>query len=223
MSRQTRNLFFSSDAMFRILRFVRLYPSFSCKLYLRFIMHMHAIKLHVWACLSISKLYEMNVGRLVQFCAVPTRSPIFNSKYSNSAFLGPIKRISLESLRYQYCLRVVGKCFSRSKMTLTLVNLSSEYRSLLFVCFLPEANFGIRVLSLPASVCASVRPSVRVCDNHLLVRAITHHPLKLGSPNLVHMCKIPWFLFLYIYLSIFFFFFFGGGGGVFTLTFKVKF
>ena len=222
MSRQTRNLFFSSDAMFKILRFVRLYPSFSCKLYLRFIMHMHAIKLHVWACLSISKLYEMNVGRLVQFCAVPTRSPIFNSKYSNSAFLGPIKRISLESLRYQYCLRVVGKGFSRSKMTLTLVNLSSEYRSLLFVCFLPEANFwhsGIVV----ACVCLCVRPSVRVCDNHLLVRAITHHPLKLGSPNLVHMCKIPWFLFLLIYLFIYLFFFFFGGGGVFTLIFKVKF
>ena len=62
--------------------------------------------------------------------------------------------------------------------------------------FLPEASFGLRVLSLPASVCVSVRPSVRpsvrLCGNHLLVRAITHHPFKLGSPNLDHRCKIPW-------------------------------
>ena len=27
--------------------------------------------------------------------------------------------------------------------------------------FLPEASFGLRVLSLPASVCVSVRPCVR--------------------------------------------------------------
>ena len=28
--------------------------------------------------------------------------------------------------------------------------------------------------------------------NHVLVRAITHHPLKLGSPNLDLRCKRPW-------------------------------
>ena len=38
----------------------------------------------------------------------------------------------------------------------------------------------------------SVCPSVRVCGNHLLVRAITRHPFKLGSPNLDHRCKRPW-------------------------------
>ena len=38
----------------------------------------------------------------------------------------------------------------------------------------------------------SVCPSVRVCGNHLLVRTITHHPFKLGSPNLDHRCKRPW-------------------------------
>ena len=54
--------------------------------------------------------------------------------------------------------------------------------------FLSEASFGLRVLSLPASVCVSVRP----CVNHELVRAITHHPFKLGSPNLDHRCKRPW-------------------------------
>ena len=58
--------------------------------------------------------------------------------------------------------------------------------------FLPEASFGLRVLSLPASVCLCVRPSVCVCGKHLLVRAITHHPFKLGSPNLDNGCKRPW-------------------------------
>ena len=38
----------------------------------------------------------------------------------------------------------------------------------------------------------SVCPSVRVCGNHLLVRAIPHHPFKLGSANLDHRCKRPW-------------------------------
>ena len=38
-----------------------------------------------------------------------------------------------------------------------------------------------------ACVCPSVRPSV-----HKFVRAITHHPFKLGSPNLDHRCKRPW-------------------------------
>ena len=53
--------------------------------------------------------------------------------------------------------------------------------------FLPEASIGLRVLSLPASVRQSVRPSVTK-----FVRAITHHPFKLGSPNLEHRCKRPW-------------------------------
>ena len=59
--------------------------------------------------------------------------------------------------------------------------------SLKMLPFLPEASFGLRVLSLPASVRPSVRPSVTK-----FVRAITHHPFKLGSPNLDHRCKRPW-------------------------------
>ena len=51
----------------------------------------------------------------------------------------------------------------------------------------PVFTFGYcRCLRL--SVCPSVRP----CGNHLLVRTITHHPFKLGSPNLDHRCKRPW-------------------------------
>ena len=58
--------------------------------------------------------------------------------------------------------------------------------------FLPEASFGLRVLSLPASVCLCVRVSVCVCVNHGLVRTITHHSFKLESPNLEQRCKRPW-------------------------------
>ena len=56
--------------------------------------------------------------------------------------------------------------------------------------FLPEASFGLRVLSSPASVCLSV--CLCVCINHLLVRTITHQPLTLESPNLDERRKTPW-------------------------------
>ena len=59
---------------------------------------------------------------------------------------------------------------------------------LLLNLFLPEASFGLRVLSLPASVCVCVR----LCVNHLLVCAITRDLFKLGSPNLDQRCKRPW-------------------------------
>ena len=58
--------------------------------------------------------------------------------------------------------------------------------------FLAEASFGLWVLSLPESVCLCVCLSVCVCGKHVLVRAITRHPFKLGSPNLDHRCKRPW-------------------------------
>ena len=67
-------------------------------------------------------------------------------------------------------------------------NLGTMHQNLYLTNFLPEASFGLRVLSLPASVCVFVRP----CINHELVRPITHHPFKLGSPNLDHRCKRPW-------------------------------
>ena len=56
--------------------------------------------------------------------------------------------------------------------------------------FLPEASFGLRVLSLPVCVCVCV--CVRVSVNHEFVRAITHQLFKLGSPNLDKRCKRPW-------------------------------
>ena len=51
---------------------------------------------------------------------------------------------------------------------------------------------GIVVACVCLSVCPSVHPSVCVCGKHLLVRAITQHPFKLGSPNLDNWCKRPW-------------------------------
>ena len=47
-----------------------------------------------------------------------------------------------------------------------------------------EASFGLRVLSLPASV--------RVGVNHELVRTITFDWFQLESPNLNQTCKTSW-------------------------------
>ena len=61
----------------------------------------------------------------------------------------------------------------------------------------PVLAFGYcRCLRL--SVCVSVC----VCINHVLVRAITHHPFKLGSPNLDHRCKRPWLRFVLFWGAI---------------------
>ena len=71
------------------------------------------------------------------------------------------------------------RTMSHNKFRLFITSNSSSVIS----PFLPEASFGLRVLSLPVSV----RPSVTK-----FVRAITHNPIKLGSPNLDQRCKIPW-------------------------------
>ena len=68
--------------------------------------------------------------------------------------------------------------------------------------FVPEASFGLRVLSLPAYVCVCVCLFVCLCVNHLLVRAITRDPFKLGSPNLDQRCKIPWLISLLFWWAI---------------------
>ena len=44
----------------------------------------------------------------------------------------------------------------------------------------------------PSGNCRCLRLCVSLCVNHLLVRAITRDPFKLGSPNLKHSCKRPW-------------------------------
>ena len=70
---------------------------------------------------------------------------------------------------------------------------------------------------LPGIVVACVCQCVCPCVNHELVRAITHHPFKLGSPNLDHRCKRPWlrsllFLFVFFWGGLFFFRGWGWGG-----------
>ena len=42
--------------------------------------------------------------------------------------------------------------------------------------------------------CPCLRLSVSPCVNHLLVRTVTRDAFKLGSPNLNHRCKRPWFM-----------------------------
>ena len=81
----------------------------------------------------------------------------------------------LEDLRYNLILVLI----------MTVVSLY------LFI-FLPEASFGLRVLSLPASVCLCVCLSVCVSVNPELVRAINHHAFKLEPPNLDKRCKTTW-------------------------------
>ena len=65
---------------------------------------------------------------------------------------------------------------------------SLEYWVSKFSCFsfLPEASFGLRVMSLPVSVHPSIIPSVTK-----FVHPITCHPFKLESLNLDHRCKRP--------------------------------
>ena len=51
---------------------------------------------------------------------------------------------------------------------------------------------GIVVACVCVCVCVFVCLSVRLCVNHLLVRAITRDLFKLGSPNFDQRCKRPW-------------------------------
>ena len=71
-----------------------------------------------------------------------------------------------------------------------------------FQQFLPEASMAIGYFRC-------LRLSVCPCVNHLLVRAITRDPFKLGSPNLNHRCKRPWLRSLLFW-------------GWLTFTFKAK-
>ena len=51
---------------------------------------------------------------------------------------------------------------------------------------------GIVIACVCVCVCPCVCVCVSLCVNHLLVRAITRDPFKLGSPNLDQRCKRPW-------------------------------
>ena len=59
--------------------------------------------------------------------------------------------------------------------------------------FVTKLSFYPRsVLALGCCRCLCVCVYVCVSVNHEFVRAITHQPFKLGSPNLDQRCKRPW-------------------------------
>ena len=91
------------------------------------------------------------------------------------------KHIFLSALRKRYCILTDWNLSKIISIFQILKCISMDFYPR------PVLAFGYcRCLRL--SVC----PSVRVCGNHLLVRAITQHLFKLGSPNLHHRCKRPW-------------------------------
>ena len=91
--------------------------------------------------------------------------------------------VSSQATNYYY----LGRCWPRF-LSPYGVTRPQWVTAVIITMFLPEASFGLRVLSLPASVCVYVC----VCGNHLLVRTITCHPFKLESPNLDQKSKTPW-------------------------------
>ena len=65
------------------------------------------------------------------------------------------------------------------------IRIVKNISSILSSCFYPRPVLAfVHCRCLRLSVCVSVC----VCINHVLVRAITHHPFKLGSPNLDQRC-----------------------------------
>ena len=67
------------------------------------------------------------------------------------------------------------------------------YQTRLFFWFLAFIHVFTRGQFWPSGiVIACVCVCVYVCINHELVRTITYHLFKLGSPNLDHICKTPW-------------------------------
>ena len=86
-------------------------------------------------------------------------------------------------------LRVTGICAMASNAENVSIWWHHHDRGCRLIAVFTRGQFwpsGIVV----ACVCLCVCPCV--CVNPQLVRAITHHPFKLGSPNLDHRCKRPW-------------------------------
>ena len=108
-----------------------------------------------------------------------------------SIYLFPGNRFCHLSLKFTEILFDVVELFEkcafdlRDTQGIALIEIITG--DFLWWILLPKASFGLRVLSLPASVSVCVRP----CVNHKLVRAITHHQFQLGSPNLDQRCKSP--------------------------------
>ena len=135
---------------------------------------------------------SVTISESVMICLIAQFFLIVFSDHKQLCFMAITQIISC---KYWYWISRMNRSFlvssdrGRISITCTVSALGMiEHASK----FLPEASFGLRVLSSPLSVYLSVCVCVCVCINHLLVRTITHQPFKLESPNLKHRCKTPW-------------------------------
>ena len=164
---------------------------------------------HLWPKILLSRhytQYTLKLRRASYLCTIP-----------GDWFTMQKIKISISRLHYSFIMVIfehvnASSAIRHSDALITFPHLYFPMGFIRYHRFSPEASSGVRVLSLPASVCVSVC----VCGNHLLVRAITQHPCKLGSLNLDHRCKKSWlrsvlFLFFLLLLFILFIFFFLGG------------
>ena len=109
----------------------------------------------------------------------------------NSPHKGPVTRkmFPFDDV-IMICLIISVLCFATIWSQRSVKNwnsiryLSADIRFVTRGQFLPSG-------SVIACVCVCIRVCVSLCVNHLLVRAITRDPFKLGSPNLDTLVKIP--------------------------------
>ena len=100
---------------------------------------------------------------------------------------------------FRFCCACLLMIVSILIPTLSTIAKSSPHHHhhpicLLWTCrFLPEASLAFGYCHrLRLCVCVFVCVCVSLCVNHLLVRAMTRDPFKLGMPNLDQWCKRPW-------------------------------
>ena len=160
---------------------------------------------HLWPKILLSRhytQYTLKLRRASYLCTIPgdwftmQKIKISISRQHNSFIMVIFEHVNASS------------AIRHSDALITFLHLYFPMGFIRYHRFSPEASFGVRVLSLPASVCVSVC----VCGNHLLVRAITQHPCKLGSLNLDHRCKKPWLRSFFLIFIFIYFFFLGGRG-----------
>ena len=87
----------------------------------------------------------------------------------------------------KWCVNhLLVRAITRDPFNLGSPNLNHRYKKSLLWSLL---FWGVVDLYLQGQI----YPRSQNLPHFELVRAITHHPFKLGPPNLDQMCKIPWF------------------------------